>query len=186
MNIASEKSSARQSAFERRAKAHGAMTVDIIAPVLELTKLHKIIAAYMPMRTEIDPLPAMHALHDAGKTICIPVIVKKDAPLIFCQWLPDMEMVEGAFGALIPAIQKPMIPDFVIAPLVSFDDMGTRLGYGGGFYDRTVEELRMKRPTPYVGLAYQVQKSESILPKEETDIMLDAIITEKAVENFRT
>ncbi len=186
MNIASQKITARKAAYARRAKAHGNVNANIIPYIKDIAQQFHIVAAYMPIRTEIDPLPAMRALHKAGKKVCIPVIIQNEAPLIFCEWAPEMEMVAGAFGALIPAEQKPIIPEIVIAPLVAYDRLGTRLGYGGGFYDRTVELLREAKPTPYFGLAYSMQMSEAALPKEDTDITLDGIITEKGIQSLMT
>ncbi len=86
-------------------------------------------------------------------------------------------MVEGPFGAAVPASSEEVEPQVLIVPLVAFDSRGRRLGYGGGFYDRTLERLRSARPTWAVGFAYAAQESES-LPEESTDQPLDAVVTE--------
>ena len=183
MDIATQKNEARKGAFARRAEAHKTVKADIFAACLDVARDYEIIAAYMPMRTEIDVMPAMYALHNVGKQVCVPVITAKATPLTFCQWTPDCEMVEGEFGALIPAKQTPIIPDIVLAPLVAYDAQGTRLGYGGGFYDRTLEKLRAQKPVPYYGLAYSAQKATD-LPRDQYDLKLDGIITENGLQIF--
>ncbi len=92
-------------------------------------------------------------------------------------------MVEGAFGAFVPAVKEYVDPEVLVVPLVAFDAKGNRLGYGGGFYDRTLEGLRAKRATPAFGYAYDAQRAEA-LPIEPTDQPLDGIITERGVTYF--
>ncbi|OYW48422.1 MAG: 5-formyltetrahydrofolate cyclo-ligase, partial [Rhodobacterales bacterium 12-65-15] len=94
----------------------------------------KVLSGYMPMRTEIDPLPAM-AAHRG--TVGVPVIMGKATPLRFRAWSPGSPMVEGAFKAMIPEAGDWVVPEVLIVPLLAFDARGYRLGYGGGFYDRT-------------------------------------------------
>lgn len=180
MDISNLKTAARKDALLRRAEAHKIVVADISPSILEICEPYDVIAAYMPMRSEIDPLLAMQALCDAGKRICVPVIMAKNTPLIFCEWEPYCELILGDFGALIPSEQKQITPDLILAPLVAYDDLGVRLGYGGGFYDRTVARLRV----PYIGLAYSAQRSLEPLPSEPTDIKLDAIITELGYRKF--
>lgn len=184
MNIAEEKMKARKAAFERRKAAFENVSYDISAELLALTQNHEIISAYMPMRTEISPLAAMNALVENHKRVCVPIIQGKGKPLKFFEWTPDCIMEEGAFGAQIPKATLELTPDFVFAPMVAFDDAGTRLGYGGGFYDRTLETLRQSAEVPYVGLAYEAQKSQDRLPIEPTDIPLDGILTENGYRVF--
>jgi 5-formyltetrahydrofolate cyclo-ligase len=93
-------------------------------------------------------------------------------------------MIEGAFGAQVPETGEEIVPELLIVPLVAFDRAGNRLGYGGGFYDRTLERLRAARPdTLAVGFAYSAQEAES-LPLEPTDQTLDAIVTEAFTLSF--
>jgi 5-formyltetrahydrofolate cyclo-ligase len=92
-------------------------------------------------------------------------------------------MVEGPFGAKIPEAGADVIPEVLIVPLVAFDARGFRLGYGGGFYDRTLEGLRARGPVVAVGFAYGAQEAEA-LPLEPTDQRLDAIVTEAGVRVF--
>jgi 5-formyltetrahydrofolate cyclo-ligase len=145
--------------------------------------LHKgceIISGFCPIRTEIDPMPLMEALHAAGHRLCVPVIQGRGQALKFREWHPGAQMVEGAFGAMVPAVGDWLEPHLLITPLLAFDADGWRLGYGGGFYDRTLEQLRAARPTLAVGFAYSAQQVDAI-PREPTDQPLDAVITEQGL-----
>lgn len=134
----------------------------------------KALAGYMAMRTEIDPLAAM-AAHQGP--VCVPVIVGAGQPLRFREWSPGCTLIKGEFGAMIPMEGAWIEPEILIVPLVAFDARGYRLGYGGGFYDRSLEVLRAKRPTLAVGFAYAAQQLSAV-PIEPTDQRLDAVVTE--------
>jgi len=180
------KAALRREAFARRKPAHAA---DVAAggeasraacDHFLAARLHTgaaVISGFRPIRTEIDPTPLMEALHAAGHRLCVPVIQGKGLPLRFREWRPGAEMVEGAFGALIPAAGDWLEPELLIAPLLAFDAEGGRLGYGGGFYDRTLEGLRAKRRTLAVGFAYAAQQVAAV-PRDATDQLLDGIVTE--------
>jgi 5-formyltetrahydrofolate cyclo-ligase len=137
----------------------------------------RIIAGYMPIRTEIDPLPAMAALHASGARICVPVIAGAGRPLDFREWMPDCTLVEGPFKAMVPADGDWLTPDTLIVPLVGFDAALNRLGYGGGFYDRTLARLRSAGQAEAIGYAFSAQELPA-LPVEPTDQPLDALVTE--------
>lgn len=137
----------------------------------------RVISGYMAMRTEIDPLPAMVQLHAQGARLCVPVIAGKGLPLDFREWTPDCALIDGPFGARVPATGDWLTPDTLIVPLVAFDARLNRLGYGGGFYDRTLERLRAAAPTHAIGFAFAAQELRD-LPLEPTDQRLDALITE--------
>jgi 5-formyltetrahydrofolate cyclo-ligase len=115
--------------------------------------------------------------------VCVPVIQAAGQPLKFALWDPGTKMVDGAFGAFVPEVLEYIEPEIVIVPLVAFDHKSGRLGYGGGFYDRSLEQLRAKRPTLAIGYAYSAQEADD-LPLEATDQPLDAIVTEKGVVWF--
>jgi len=142
-----------------------------------------VVSGYMPIHSEIDPIPTMRQLHEAGKTICLPVIQGKARPLIFRQWRPDSAMIEGDFGALIPRGGEDIVPDTLITPLLAFDPQGWRLGYGGGFYDRTLELLRSNGPVKAIGFAFSAQEMANC-PIEETDQRLDMVVTEAGIQRF--
>ncbi|EAQ04468.1 5-formyltetrahydrofolate cyclo-ligase family protein [Pseudooceanicola batsensis HTCC2597] len=184
MSIEAEKAAARLAAFARRKAAHalgGGRASGVLSEVLAGYRGAPV-SGYLPIRTEIDPLPAMSEAAAHGP-VGVPIIVQKDAPLLFAEWEPEAELVEGPFGARIPSVQRPMVPQIVIVPLVAFDRAGGRLGYGGGFYDRTLERLRAEGPVMALGFAYAAQETDA-LPIEPTDQPLDMIVTEKGVIEF--
>jgi 5-formyltetrahydrofolate cyclo-ligase len=176
MTLAAIKAEARRAAFAARKTAFAAgqgRAADLLADFLAPHR-GRALASYMPMRTEIDPLPAM-AAHDGP--VGVPVILGKGQPLRFREWTPGCAMVAGEFGAMIPADGAWIDPDVLIVPLLAFDRRGFRLGYGGGFYDRTLEGLRARRPRLAVGFAFAAQEVACV-PTEPTDQRLDAILTE--------
>lgn len=142
----------------------------------------KVIAGYMPIRSEIDPVVAMEAI-SAHARVVVPVIQGEGLPLIFREWTPDCEMLEGPYGALVPAQGDFLEPDVLIVPLVAFDKKGGRLGYGGGYYDRTLEQLNASRPRVAIGYAFSGQEFDKV-PREKTDFLLDSVVTENGVVTF--
>ncbi len=172
----------RKVAFKARADAVPAATARMIAAI-DATE-GRVISGYCPIRTELDPSDAMRALHEAGARLCVPVIVEAGQPLQFRVWAPDCAMVPGAFGAPIPAAGDWLEPDILITPLLGWDRHGWRLGYGGGFYDRTLMRLRGLRPTRAIGFAFAAQEVPNV-PIEPTDQRLDALVTETELVEFR-
>jgi 5-formyltetrahydrofolate cyclo-ligase len=185
-DLAAAKAAARKAAFAARDSAHAADTGRGAGTLSSFLAGYRGVplSGYMPIRTEIDPLPAMAEVAAHGP-VGVPVIVAAGQPLRFARWEPEMEMVEGPFGARIPAHPQYVEPEILIVPLVAFDRRGGRLGYGGGFYDRTLERLRQKRATLAIGFAYAAQEAEN-LPLEPTDQRLDLVITEETIRDFRT
>jgi 5-formyltetrahydrofolate cyclo-ligase len=174
------KTAARAAAFARRKGAHAphAATAGYLSTVLAGYRGVPL-AGYCNMRTEIDPTPAMEEAAAHGP-VGVPVIIGAGQPLKFRAWTPDCTMIPGEFGAPIPQSGAWITPEVVIVPLVAFDRGGGRLGYGGGFYDRTLEQLRAAKPTFAIGFAYAAQEA-SDLPLEPTDQPLDLIITEAGI-----
>ncbi len=180
-----QKAQARKAAFARRKEAHSEVRSALgVAHLLGVLTEHKSVpmTGYMPIRTEINPLPAMAAMA-AWSAIGVPFIEAAGQPLKFAKWRPDSVMVDGPFGAQIPESIEFFEPELLVVPLVSFDRNGGRLGYGGGFYDRTLEGLRAKRPTLAIGYAYAAQEADG-LPLEPTDQPLDMIVTDEGVIRF--
>ena len=176
------KALAREAAFSARKAAHAAgqgQAAEILADYLGAHR-GRVLSGYMPMRTEIDPLPAM-AAHQG--IVGVPVIIGKAKPLRFREWSPGARMVEGAFRAMIPEDGVWVEPQILIVPLLAFDARGYRLGYGGGFYDRTLEGLRARGPVLAVGFAFSAQEVAEV-PTDATDQRLDAMVTEKGVTVF--
>ena len=181
-DLTAVKAAARKAAFARRKEAHSeARSALGVAHLISVLSDHKgkVMTGYMPIRTEINPLPAMAAMA-AWSSIGVPYIEGQGLPLKFASWRPDSDMVDGPFGAQVPAKLEFITPEVVVVPLVAFDRKGGRLGYGGGFYDRTLEGLRAQRPTLAIGYAYGAQQAED-LPLEPTDQPLDAIVTDEGV-----
>lgn len=176
------KAAARKAAFARRKQARSAVAdAQATAHLIEALLPHKgkPLAGYMPIRTEVSPLAAMAALQAFGP-VGVPVIQGEGQPLNFQEWSPEAEMVEGPFGAKVPAKGDWITPEILIVPLVAFTPRAMRLGYGGGFYDRTLEGLRARGPVTAIGFAYSAQQAEH-LPLEPTDQPLDMIVTEAGV-----
>ncbi|MDX8353758.1 5-formyltetrahydrofolate cyclo-ligase [Cognatiyoonia sp. IB215182] len=175
-----DKSAARQAAFARRKAAHalGQGNAGHLSAVLAGYRGVPL-SGYMAMRTEIDPIAAMEEASAHGP-VGVPVIMGKGQPLQFRLWEPGCAMIKGEFGAMIPEAGDWMVPEIIIVPLVAFDRYGGRLGYGGGFYDRTLKKLRAARPTLAIGFAYSAQEDQG-LPMEPTDQPLDLIVTEHEV-----
>jgi 5-formyltetrahydrofolate cyclo-ligase len=176
------KALARAEAFAARKLAFAAgqgQAAEILADYLA-GQAGKVLSGYMPMRTEIDPLPAM-AAHQGS--VGVPVILGKGQALRFREWSPGCRMIEGAFKALIPEEGAWVEPEVLIVPMLAFDARGYRLGYGGGFYDRTLEGLRDRRPVLAVGFAFAAQEVAKV-PTDATDQRLDAVVTERGVRVF--
>ncbi len=179
MTLAAIKAGARRAAFATRKAAFAAgqgQAAELLADFLG-AQAGRVLSGYMPMRTEIDPLPAM-AAHDGP--VCVPVIVGKGLALRFREWSPGCAMIDGEFGALIPADGAWLEPEVLIVPLLAFDARGYRLGYGGGFYDRTLERLRARHRLLAVGFGFAAQEVAEV-PVEPTDQRLDAILTENGL-----
>lgn len=187
-DLVAEKTAARTEAFARRAVAHralggaGVACAGVLSSVLAGYRGVPV-SGFMPIRTEIDPTPAMTEAAAHGP-VGIPVIEAAGQPLKFARWEPEMDLVPGPFGAQIPKVCEFFEPEILIVPLVAFDSAGNRLGYGGGFYDRTLEMLRARRATLAIGFAYAAQQADA-LPLEPTDQPLDMIVTEAGVIDLR-
>ena len=180
MSLAEIKAAARKAAFARRKPLFDGANAAQAGYLSEVLAGYRggPLSGFMPIRTEIDPTPAM-AEAAAHGPVGVPVIEGEGQPLKFARWSPEADMVPGAFGAMIPVDPQFFEPEIVIVPLLSFTRAGARLGYGGGFYDRTLEGLRAKRPTLAIGFAFAGQEGE--VPLEPTDQPLDLIVTEAGV-----
>jgi 5-formyltetrahydrofolate cyclo-ligase len=137
------------------------------------------VSGYWPLGEEIDPRPVLEALHARGHPIGLPTMPGADQPLTFRAWQPGAELQDGGFGTRVPPQSAPVIvPRVLLVPLLAFDRAGYRLGYGGGFYDRTLAQLRADQPdTLAVGVAYQAQEVDAV-PVDRYDQRLDMILTE--------
>ena len=148
----------------------------------------KCIGGYYPVKGELNVLPIMKHFHSLSWTIALPVIGLKRNPLTFATWnkMDQKELTSGKYG--IPISQSKVIvqPDVLLVPLVGFTSRCARLGYGGGYYDQTIRQLRAeKKLRVAIGIAYEMQRCDEI-PIENTDETLDAVVTELKVYKGET
>ncbi|WP_238381093.1 5-formyltetrahydrofolate cyclo-ligase [Alkalilacustris brevis] len=183
--LIAQKARMRVTAQARRAEAHAAVPAGAAAAVLAdavAPEAGRVLSGYMPMRSEADPIPAM-AAHDGP--VCVPVIAARNQPLRFRAWAPDALMQPGPFGAQVPVAGAWLTPEVLIVPLLAFDARGYRLGYGGGYYDRTLQALRASGGRVLaIGFAYAAQEVARV-PVEPTDEPLDMIVTEDGLLHCR-
>lgn len=182
IELAAEKDALRRALFVQRKAAHAARGERDQKANARLSALigapaGRVIAGYRPIRTEIDPTPTMAALHELGARLCVPVIVEAGEALRFREWRPDALMAPGPFGAEIPTESEWLVPDLLITPLLAWDRHGGRLGYGGGFYDRTLAQLRAQGGGRAIGFAYAAQEVPET-PAGPLDQRLNAVVTE--------
>ena len=139
-----------------------------------------IVSLYHPIKDELDTEPLAAALAEKGVRLALPVVAQKHAPLVFRAWRPGDRLVKGGYGIMTPEETAPVLrPDIVVAPLLAFTRNGGRLGYGGGYYDRTLAALRGDGAVLAVGYAYSAQEVDA-LPLTPLDQRLDWIVTEGA------
>jgi 5-formyltetrahydrofolate cyclo-ligase len=137
------------------------------------------VSAYWPLEDEFDPRPLFTELHRRGHPIGLPVILGKGQPLMFRRWVPDVALVRGSFRVMTPPAEAPeVVPQLLLVPLLAFDRAGYRLGYGGGFYDRTIAKLRTAGNALAVGVALAAQEVGTI-PRDDTDEPLDWVVTDQ-------
>ena len=140
-----------------------------------------VVAGYWPISTEIDPRPILARLDDRGITCALPAVVQAAAPLVFRRWRPADPLEYGTYETRHPLPSAPEVrPDVVVMPLLAVDAAGRRLGYGAGYYDRTLAALRATGPVTTVGLGYFIQLVERV-PHEDHDEPLDWILTDRAL-----
>ena len=140
------------------------------------------VSGYLAMQDEMDVLPAVLILAANGWQGCLPVVVGKGRPLQFRAWSPGGKLTDGVFGTRHPAEgAEDVRPDLLLVPLLAFDRAGYRLGWGGGFYDRTLAELRNSgTPVTAVGVGYSAQEVDAV-PRDQYDARLDWVVTEEDI-----
>ena len=140
----------------------------------------KVAALYHGLGSEVSPRILADQMREAGWTLALPAVEDAEAGrMVFRQWDPDQPLTHDAIGLRAPPATQPVLePDLVMTPLLAFQRDGTRLGQGGGYYDRAIEALRSRKRVVVLGLAYSGQQVET-LPREPHDQRLDAILTEK-------
>jgi 5-formyltetrahydrofolate cyclo-ligase len=142
------------------------------------------VSAYVAIGDEADPAPLVAALRTRSHPIALPRVVRKGEPLAFHIYEPGAALVAGVFGLSQPAPDWPAtVPDVLIVPLLAFDRRGNRLGYGAGFYDRTLRDLRSRKNVLAVGYAFAGQEAPEV-PHHGDDEPLDWVVTEEGARRF--
>jgi 5-formyltetrahydrofolate cyclo-ligase len=136
------------------------------------------LGVYWPFRAEFDPRPLIDWAIACGRTVALPVVVDKKGPLEYRAWRPGEPLVNGVWDIPVPEQRTVITPAVVLAPLVGFDSGCYRLGYGGGYFDRTLAKLS---PQPFaIGVGFEAQLIDTIQP-QPFDVPMDAIVTETGV-----
>ena len=191
MTLAEEKRALRRQAAARREQVQRRAPEGTGLEALARFRAHIDLAArpplsaYLPVRGEFDVMPILHHAHARGCRTGLPVVRGRGRPLCFRCWTPGDPLVEGRFGIAIPPPQAQTLePALLLVPMLAFDDEGYRLGYGGGFYDRTLAERRALAPgTLAIGVAFEAQRVDRV-PRGAEDERLDWIVSEARVRRF--
>jgi 5,10-methenyltetrahydrofolate synthetase len=138
-----------------------------------------VLAFCWPIQNEYDARHLLRALREQGAVTALPVVVGPKAPLIFRQWHPGVELASGKLGIPYPVSSAQVTPTAVLLPMIGFDRQGYRLGYGGGFFDRTLESLGDAKPLA-IGVSFEQCAIETIRP-QAWDIPMDYVVTERGV-----
>jgi 5-formyltetrahydrofolate cyclo-ligase len=176
---------ARRDALSVQERDDAARAIVTRTPSLEITS-SMVVAGYAPIRSEIDPVQLMQRFAAWGAALAMPAISARDAVLAFRAWKPGDALVRGAFGiSELPATAAEVVPDIVLVPLVAFDRAGHRIGYGAGYYDRTLASLRRQKTVIAIGLAFAVQEIPQV-PALSHDARLDYVLTETDLFDCRS
>jgi 5-formyltetrahydrofolate cyclo-ligase len=144
-----------------------------------------IVAGFMPIKSEINPLPLMRKLAGAGACLALPVVAGQGKPLIIRTWAFGEPLAAGVWGIREPEPAAPtVVPDMLIVPLSAFDRTGHRIGYGAGYYDLTIAALRARQAIVAIGVAFAAQEIAAV-PATTRDAPLDLVLTEREVIDFR-
>ena len=174
-----EEAKARRAALPRDQAEGAALAVRDRILAAGIVPAGAIVSAFWPIGDEFDVRPTLEALGERGHTLCLPVVVGKGRPLAFRAWKPGDSLEHAGFGLSVPRWDAPpAVPDFLLVPLLAFDRRGFRLGYGGGYFDRTIETLRAHpKPITALGAAFAAQEVQEV-PILPHDQRLDGIATE--------
>jgi 5-formyltetrahydrofolate cyclo-ligase len=144
------------------------------------------VSGFMPMRSEINPLPLMRKLAEAGAQLALPVTGPRGQALVMRAWTWGEPLAAGVWGIREPPPDAQALePDILLVPLLAFDRGGARLGYGGGYYDLTLARLRSHKPVIAVGVGFAIQEVDRV-PTTPRDALLDLVLTEREVIDLRS
>jgi 5-formyltetrahydrofolate cyclo-ligase len=145
----------------------------------------QIVSGFSPLKTEINPVPLMRKLADAGAQLALPVVAGKGRPLTMRGWRFGEPLDSGVWGIREPKADAPEVaPDILLVPLLAFDRTGRRIGYGAGYYDMTIGRLRAMKPVVAIGIAFAAQEIASV-PVTPRDARLDLVLTEREIIDLR-
>jgi 5-formyltetrahydrofolate cyclo-ligase len=189
-SISELKSVIRKDAILRRdalPAAERAKAAEIIAtrPFPVAMNAGMIVSGFMPLKTEINPLPLMRSLAAQGARLALPAIDGRGKPLIMRAFAFGDELASGQWGIREPKADAPDVaPDVLLVPLLAFDRTGHRIGYGAGYYDMTIAGLRAMKPVVAVGIAFAAQEIGEV-PVTPRDARLDLVLTEREIIDLR-
>lgn len=144
-----------------------------------------IVSAFLPIKSEISPLPLMRNLVATGAKLALPVVARRGKPLTLRAYAFGDSLVTAQWGLREPAPDAPeVVPDVMLVPLAAFDRRGHRIGYGAGYYDMTIARVRSLKPVVAIGVAFAAQEIEHV-PATPRDARLDLVLTEREVIDFR-
>ncbi len=186
MSVDDRKISLRKEAAARRADIHGrkgasagkALAAGFLDAMGDRLAPGVVVSLYRAMRDEIDVGPLGAALAGRGVVTALPAMQGAEKPLAFRTWRDGEALTDAAMGVREPAGGETVTPDILAVPLLAFDRKGNRLGYGGGYYDRTLSALRAAGDVLAVGVAYDEQETDSV-PVDDRDEPLDMIVTDR-------
>jgi 5-formyltetrahydrofolate cyclo-ligase len=188
--LVQEKAELRRAAQARRdaipAQLRQAAAEAIAARVLPLDVAPgTTVSGFMPLKSEINPLPLMRKLADAGASLALPVVAGRGKPLVMRAWRWGEPLAAGVWGIREPVPEAPEAePDILLVPLLAFDRSGHRIGYGAGYYDLTITRFRAKKLITAIGLAFAAQEVPRV-PRTSFDAPLDLVLTEKEAIDLR-
>jgi 5-formyltetrahydrofolate cyclo-ligase len=174
---------ARREAIAPATRKAGAerLAASVVGRLAPMVRPPGVVTAFLPIGTEPVTSTLIANLREAGYVAALPVMVGKAAPLVFRAWRVGDPTVARAWGIREPAETLPEVePDLILVPLLAFDRAGGRLGYGGGYYDRTLHALRRRRPVIAVGVAFDEQEVDAV-PRSDYDERIDWIMTPSAM-----
>jgi len=144
-----------------------------------------IVSGFMPLKSEINPLPLLHRLAENGARLALPVVAGRGKPLIMREWAWGEPLAAGVWGIREPKPEAAEVePDILLVPLLAFDRAGHRIGYGAGYYDMTINGLRARKAVSAIGIAFAAQEVEKISATPR-DARLDLVLTEREVIDLR-
>ena len=175
---------ARRDAMPARSRQLAAETIVTRAFPLPIAP-GTIVSGFMPLKSEINPLPLMRKLAGAGASLALPVVAGRGKPLIMRSWKWGEPLAAGVWSIREPGPAAPEVqPDIALVPLLAFDRSGYRIGYGAGYYDLTLTQLRANKPITAIGIAFAAQEVEMV-PRTPFDARLDLVLTENETIDLR-